>query len=70
MNQDVIDARRYRWLRDSESINGPRITIFCEQMQEHYYPSPVLSDEEIDGAMAADPRYTITAKGRELLEGK
>jgi hypothetical protein len=74
MTQDEIDARRYRWLRGGtldrlyESV--PHVLTGNEHQAIDVSIFGDELDAAVDAAMADEPRYTITAKGRELLEGK
>lgn len=42
------DARRYRRVRNSEDVDGPRIVYWDLALGEVVYTSPNLSDEMID----------------------
>lgn len=71
MTQDEIDARRYRWLRErwgriSETYAGDALVKMGDD-PEGWFTEPDSLDAAIDAAMADEPRYTITAKGREML---
>lgn len=68
VTQDEIDARRYRWLRDEAPDTWEVTEWINNETQEIHYDDGL--DAAIDAAMADEPRYTITAKGREMLEGK
>lgn len=74
MTQDEIDARRYRWLRERgpwHSSPGGHVS-WANYRNGRYdgtsYPTGEALDAAIDAAMADEPRYTITAKGREMLK--
>ena len=68
MTQDEIDARRYRWLINAlladDSSDFDRIMAHPEPLDVEQ------ANAVIDAAMADEPRYTITAKGKSMLEGK
>lgn len=76
MNQDAIDARRYRWLRPrwgriTETYIGDTDQVeWIGDDPEGWEVDPVSLDAAIDAAMAEEPRYTITPVGRAMLEGK
>jgi hypothetical protein len=69
MTQDEIDARRYRWLRDVGIEADWCVSRDAPRGGKYQYRSDSLG-AAIDAAMADEPRYTITAKGRAMLEGK
>ncbi len=71
MTQEAIDARRYRWLRErwgriSETYAGDALVKMGDD-PEGWVTEPDSLDAAIDAAMADEQRYTITAKGREML---
>ena len=61
MTQDELDARRYRWLRTAGAWESE---LGMDSM------TPEQFDARVDAEMEAEARYTITAKGRAMLEGK
>ena len=52
VTQDELDARRYRWLKANDNA---------------YLLAEDVIDDAIEAEEEAEPRYTITAKGRAML---
>lgn len=72
MTQDEIDARRYRWLRQSYRF-GEEVPYVMSGTEHPEVDTPLDGDDldaAIDAAMAEEDCFTITPKGRAIMEGK